>query len=205
MLPRLLAGILSALLVLQGPTQKNKKALEAPTVLEANGEPWGCPDSPIPPLVISPDRLLITSCNSLYMLDSRKRVVWKWATSGPAITDQPVVDSTGTIYVIATDGIRAALDALSGEQKWGERLNGRANYSQIKPYRGDQYLVVINMEGYRDALGMDEPDQLVLCTGQEEVWTKDFPANATLQVWGNRILAITSEKGRAQIVEIPAD
>src|SRR5215469_1001270 len=105
MLPRLLAGILSALLVLQGPIYRDKKAREARTVLEANGKPWGCPDGPIPPLAISPDRILVTSCNSLYMLDSKKHVVWKWATSGPAIADQPVIDSTGTVYVIADDGI----------------------------------------------------------------------------------------------------
>jgi len=207
MIPRLLTGILSALLVFQVPIYRDKKAREAPTVLEANGEPWGCPDSPIPPLVISPDRILVTSCNSLYMLDSKKHVVWKWATSGPAIADQPVIDSTGTVYVIAYDGIRVALDAFSGEQKWGERLNGRANYSQIKPYRDDKYLVVINLEGYREAVSSktDLPDELLLYKGQDEIWTKAFPANATLQVWGHRILAITSEKGRTEIVEIPAD
>jgi len=150
--------------------------------------------------------MLVTSCNSLYMLDAKERVVWKWFTSGAAITDQPVIDSTGTIYVIALDLIWVALDAATGELKWRKDSNGRATYSQIKPYRDDQYLVVINMEGYREAHSrLNEPDQLVLCKGQEEVWTKDFPANATLQVWGHRILAITSEKGRAQIVEIPAD
>jgi len=206
MLPRLLAGILSALLVFQVPTHRDKKAREAPTVLEANGEPWGCEDNPIPPVVVSPDRILVTSCNSLYMLDSRKRVVWKWATSGgAAITDQPVIDSTGTIYVIALDLIWVALDASTGELKWRKDSNGRATYSQIKPYQDDQYLVVINMEGYREAHGMDEPDRLVLCKGRKEIWIKDFPANATLQVWGDRILAITSDKGRAEIVEIPAE
>jgi outer membrane protein assembly factor BamB len=207
MVHRLLAGIISALVLFQGPDEPHKQARQDTTVLEANGDPSDCPDVPIPPLVISPDRILVTGCNSLYMLDSKRQVVWKWATSGPAIADQPVIDSTGTIYVIADDGIRVALDAISGELKWGERLNRRANYSQIKPYRDDQYLMVINLEGYREQVSPkgDLPDELLLCKGQDEIWRKDFPANATLEVWGDRILAITSEKGRAEIVEIPRE
>lgn len=205
MIPRLFAGMLSALLLFQFPDGRQKKGAQDIAVLDANGDPWGCPEIPIPPLIISPDRMLITSCNSLYMLDSKKRVVWKWATSGAAITDQPVIDSTGTIYVIALDLIWVALDAGTGELKCRKNSNGRATYSQIKPYRDDQYLVVTNVEGYREAHAMDEPDRLVLCKGRKEIWTKDFPANATLQVWGDRILAITSEKGRAEIVEIPME
>jgi hypothetical protein len=206
MLPRLLAGILSALLLFQVPDGRHKKGAQDIVVLDANGDPWGCPDSPIQPLIISPDRMLVTSCNSLYLLDSKKRVVWKWSTRGAAITDQPVIDSTGTIYVIALDLVWVALDAVTGQLKWRRDSNGTASYTQIKPYRDDQYLVVINMEGYREAHSpvLNEPDKLVLCKAEGD-WTKDFPANATLQVWGDRILAITSEKGRAEIVDIPAD
>jgi outer membrane protein assembly factor BamB len=209
MLLRLSGIILLALIVLQVADQEGThehKGSEDRTVLEPNGKPWGCPDDPIPPLAISSDRILVTACNSLYMLDSKKRIVWKWATSGPAITDQPVIDSSATIYVIAYDLIWVALDARTGELKWRKDSNGRSGYTQIMAYRDDQYLVVVNEGGYRESLSDSTiPDGLLLCKGGDVIWSKEFPPDAKLQVWGDRILAVTSANGRAEIIEIPTN
>jgi outer membrane protein assembly factor BamB len=174
---------------------------------------WGCqgvdephtnPLTAIPPLVISSDRLLVTVCNTLYMLDSKKNVIWKWSTTAASIVDQPVIDSTGTIYVIALDMIWVALDAATGKEKWNLNGNiGRTVNSQIKAYKDNLYLVVVDMGGYRNSPSDDSPkDKLSLCKGKEIIWTKDFPAGAVLQVWGDRILAVNYGKDGVEITEI---
>jgi outer membrane protein assembly factor BamB len=205
MITKPLSAVLLALAFIQVPGQDVK---HTSTVLEGVGGPysWGCPDTPIPPLVISPDRLLVTACNTLYMLNGRKEVIWKWTTKGAAFTDQPVIDSTGTIYAIACDLIWVALDSETGQLKWRQGANGRATYTQIKPYKDDQYLIVVNMGGYRDmSPSFHDEDTLFLCKGTQVIWEKDFPADATLQVWEKRILAVTYKDSRLVMEEISAD
>jgi hypothetical protein len=180
--------------------------------LQEEKKSWGCyrdsDDDPgfesrIPPLVISPDRILVTVCNTLFMLDGNKRVLWKWSgRSGAPFTDQPVVDSTGTIYAIGLDLYWLALDVETGEVKWRSTAVGSATYAQIEPYRDDHYLLVVNMENYREGLTSDTQDTLYLCKGTEVVGEADFPPNARLQVWGDRILALSQIKDRMEITEI---
>jgi outer membrane protein assembly factor BamB len=203
-------------LPLQGPETKDKQSEKEPQVIKLvrkNAEySWGCrgvdeqepnPQFAIPPLVISSDRLLVTVCNTLYMLDANQRVVWSWSTQAASLTDQPVIDSTGTIYVIAFDLIWVALDARTGVLKWKKDGNGRAVYSQIKLYKKDSYLVVVDMSGYTDgSLDRNPKDSLLLCKGKEVIWEKDFPAGAILQVWGDRILAVKPGKEGTVITEI---
>jgi hypothetical protein len=140
---------------------KADKTAQQKIRLNASGSQWGCwideddyqnAKLAIPPIVVPPDRLLVTACDTLYMLNSAGDVLWKWSTGGPGITAQPFLDSTGTIHVIAFDLIWVGLDAATGVRKWGKTANGRAVYSQMKAYGKDQYLVVVSMAGYRDSL-----------------------------------------------------
>lgn len=174
---------------------------------------WGCqgvdephtnPLTAITPLVISPDRLLVTVCNTLYMLDSKKNVVWKWSTEAASIVDQPIIDSTGTIYVIALDMIWVALDAATGKEKWNRNgVVGRTRASQIKAYKDDMYLVVEDMSGIRNGPSDDSiKDGLLLCKGREILWKKEFPIDAVLKVWGDKILAVSYSKDGVKITEI---
>jgi outer membrane protein assembly factor BamB len=203
-------------LPLQDPQTKDKQSEKEPQVIKLERKSkypsWGCrgideqqpnPQFVIPPLVISSDRLLVTVCNSLYMLDANRRVVWSWSTQAASLTDQPIIDSTGTIYVIALDLIWVALDAQTGLVKWRKDSNGRAVYSQIKLYKKDYYLVVVDLSGYRsDSQVIESNDSLLLCKGEEVIWRKDVPAGARLQVWGDRILAVKPGKEGSTITEI---
>src|SRR5215813_748401 len=62
---------------------------------------------------LSRDRSLAAVGNTLYMLDARRRIVWTWSTKGPPLTDWPIVDSTGTVYVIAFDLTWVGLDSVT--------------------------------------------------------------------------------------------
>ena len=173
--------------------------------LERIGEPWGCRDSQaaIPPLAVSPDRLLVTVCDALYMLDASGQVLWKW-TASVAFTDQPIVDSTGTIYAIGESLLWVALDAETGAEKWRTTACGRADYSQIKSYPNDRYLLLVDMSRYRDP-SFPSPginDHLFLCKGTEVLQEMAFPPSARLEVWGERILAVTHKETGVEITEI---
>jgi hypothetical protein len=175
---------------------------------------WGCsgvdeeePEQAlaIPPLSVPNNRLLVTVCDSLYMLDSSGDVIWHWATGSAGIVAQPVIDSTRTIHVIALDLIKVDLDAETGLVKWEDSgSNGKWGYSQMKPYVNDQYLVIIDNSNYRDSFGSIRymPDSILLYKGTEQIASADFPAEARLEVWGDRILAISHRKDGMKIQQI---
>lgn len=158
---------------------------------------------PIAPLPISSDRLLATAGDTLYILDPQKKVVWKWCVgNGANIVDQPITDATGTLYVIALDGQLFALDSC-GKEKWHYQMNGSANFSQIKNYKRDQVLVVVDMKPYRETKGIDTEDKLFLFRDKEIIAEKEFPRNSLLQVWGEKVLAAKQTKDGIEIIEVP--
>jgi len=132
---------------------RGRRKVHQKLILRGIGNLWGCrevdKESPIPPLVISRNRMLVTACSTLYMVNSKMQVIWKWSTGGAGLTDQPIIDSTGTIIVIAFDLIWVGLDSATGEVKWHKDGNGRAVYSQIKRYKGDEYLETISKQYWR--------------------------------------------------------
>ena len=82
-------------------------------------------------------------------------------------------------------------------------MNGRANYSQIALYDGDQYLVVIDYSGYRESLSDNTlADVVALCSGGETIWSQEFPRNAELCVWSSRIFAVTQTRKRTTLIEL---
>jgi hypothetical protein len=143
------------------------------------------------------NRKLAVVGDTLYMLNVRNRVIWKWSSEGPPLTDIPIIDSKGTIYVIGFDLTWVALDSATGKEKWRNTASGRAVYSQIKLYKGDMYLVVTDMQGYRENLYNKKiKDHLTLCKNNVILWETDIPAGAIIEVRGNRIAAVVKRKGR---------
>jgi hypothetical protein len=144
---------------------------------------------------VSKNRRLASVGDTLYMLDNRRRILWKWSADGEAFTDLPVIDSTGTIYVIGYDLLWAAIDSKTGRQKWRGTANGRATFSQIKLYRRNMYLVVTDMEGYRDSLrNKTIEDRLSLCRGNFILWESNIPAGAQIQLRNDQVFMIIARK-----------
>jgi hypothetical protein len=152
---------------------------------------------------LSNGKKLASVGDKLYMLDARGRELWSWSSFGPPLTDKPVVDSSGTIYVIGYDLLWAAIDSATGKEKWRGTASGRAVYSQIKLYRGDKYLVVTDMSGYRDGrIGPTINNKLTLCKGNDILWQTEIPAGTTILVKGVKIFAATRRKNRTIIREV---
>ena len=159
---------------------------------------WDIDDGPAPVRVrrVPGGRRLASVGDTLYMLDARGRVLWKWTSGGPPFTDEPVIDSTGTIYVIGYDLLWAAIDSADGKLKWAGTANGRALYSQIGLYRDDMYYVVTDMRGYRDNTVPHPDDYLTLCKGNDILWETAIPAGARIRVWRGRLFAVYRRRGR---------
>lgn len=148
-------------------------------------------------LRVSKSRKLAVVGDTLYMLNTHSRVIWTWSSGGPPFTDTPIIDSQGTLYVPAYDLTWVALDSATGKEKWRRTANGRAVYSQIKLYKSDMYLVVIDNTGYRDNMpAANLNDDLTLCKGEKILWSTEIPAGATIEVRGNKIVAVVKRKGR---------
>lgn len=144
---------------------------------------------------LSRNRKLASIGDTIYMLDERSRISWKWTSDGQEFTDLPIVDSTGTVYVIGTDLLWAAIDPTTGKEKWRVTTNGRALFSQIKLYRRNMYLVVIDMGGYRDSLRDQKiEDRLSLCKGNVVLWETHIPPDSRITVVGNRIFNVFRQR-----------
>lgn len=158
---------------------------------------------PVKLLRVSEDRNLATVGDTLYMLDGRGRIVWTWTSHGPPFTDLPVIDSKGTIYVIGFDLLWAAFDSATGKQRWRGTANGRAVYTQIKLYKNDMYLVVTDMEGYRQNLSdRDLADYLTLCKGNAILWEINIPAGSRIEVRGGKVFGLIRRKRHIVRTEI---
>lgn len=159
---------------------------------------------------LSPDRMLVSVNNTIYLLDAKKQIVWETYVDMVA---PPVVDSKGGIYGIAFDLAQFSVNARTGDVTYfGRDIAGtHAYHTQIKPYKDAQYLIVENLQFYRDGNRCYPKcpmrnDILHAWRGQRLLWSTDFPPNAELQVWGDKILAVTRKKNSVvvQEIELPA-
>jgi outer membrane protein assembly factor BamB len=135
------------------------------------------------------------------MLNGRNRITWTWTSNGPPLTDIPIVDSTGTIYVLGYDLLWAAIESETGREKWRGIANGRALYSQLELFQGDTYLVVTDMSAYRESLHEFIKDKLTLCRGNAVLWDTEIPAGARIRVSGKRVFMIYRHK--KHLVRVP--
>ncbi|HEV2798899.1 MAG TPA: hypothetical protein VGW12_00280 [Pyrinomonadaceae bacterium] len=157
---------------------------------------------------IPPDRMLVSVNDTLYLLNAKKEIIW--------VSDQivdmvaaPIVDSTGGIYGIGGDLKHFSVNSRTGEVNYFGRdvAGSHSYYTQIKPYKNDQYLVIENMQFYRDR-NLCYPqcpmrnDNLYAWRGEKLLWSTEFPPNAKLQVWGDRILAVAEKKNSVMVQEI---
>src|SRR5712691_6243908 len=145
---------------------------------------------------LSHGRKLAAAGDTLYLLDARNRITWEWRTNGPAFTDAPVIDSTGTIYVVAYDLIWAALDSVNGHVKWQRSVSGRALLSQILLYRHELYFVVTDMRAYRDSLHPIVESTVELCKDNTILWETTIPQEARIRTTGNKVFVIFKLKQR---------
>ena len=161
------------------------------------------PNASVPtirPIAISSNRLLVPTGDVLYMLDDQNKIVWKYSVE-PEIIYDVSADSRGSIYVAISDGLFRVLD-LKGDEVWGNFMNGRAQYSQIAPYK-DGLLVVLDMEGYRENWRDPKADDLLeFWQNQKRVWTKHFPKDSRLQVLGDKILSVKQTNAGKEIAEV---
>ena len=160
-------------------------------------------------LPLSDGRLLAGLGDTLYMLDQRKHVEWKYKPSW-ILWDFTVVESTGLVYGAAGDGIMFILDGSTGKRLYGHFQNGKADHLQVVPFGEDMCLITNSMAGYRDALdewtlgkiNMIETDRITAWRGTEALWSMDFPPDADLVVRGDKIYAVTKTDKSIYVREI---
>jgi hypothetical protein len=170
----------------------------------------GAPD-PVQFLPLPSGQLLVGICDALYMLDSQRRITWKY-TVPQLLFDFTYIESTGLIYGTAGDNTMFILEASSGKQLVFDSRNGRAAYGMVKPYGNDQCLITDNFAGYRE-VARDLPsspsmkDGLTAWRGTKVLWHTDFPPDADLVVNGSKILAVTKSKDGIFVkeIEIPTE
>lgn len=151
------------------------------------------------------NRRLAMVGDSLFMLDSKNRIQWKWTTGGAPLTDVPVIDSRGVLYVIGYDLIWAALDSKSGKRLWSGTAAGRAVYTQIELYKDDMYFVVTDMSGYRNGERDPVRDSLTLAKGNGILWETDIPIGSEIKVERGKVFAVYKRKKRTivQKIDVP--
>lgn len=155
---------------------------------------------------IDKNRRLAAAGDTLYMLDNENRLIWTWTTNGPPLSDFPIIDSRGSLYVIAFDLIFVSLDSESGIQRWSGTACGRALYSQIESYRNDMYFVVTDMSGYRDdfssGVSSETKDMLTLFNGNQMLWNTEIPIGAKLRIRNGRVFIAFKRNGRSVVREL---
>jgi hypothetical protein len=156
----------------------------------------------IAPVRISPSRLLVTIGDTLFMLNDKQQIIWKWdAGNGEDIMAQPFVDSRGNIFGIADDGLIFSLD-LNGKLRWSHQAMGANFFTQLKSYRNDQFIVVLDTSAYRARRGYKAGNSLSLYKDEDVIASVDFPGGAELQVRGNHVYAILKTKRGVKSKEI---
>jgi hypothetical protein len=147
--------------------------------------------------------LLVNLEDTLYRLDDRSQVVWKYKEAQP-IMDYSHVESTGLIYGTAGDNVMFILNATTGKKQHRDSRNGSAAYGVAQNYGGDMCLVTDYFEVYREKARNIPPmnDGITCWRGEEALWHQEFPPDAQLVVNGNRILAVTKTKTGIYLNEI---
>lgn len=179
------------------------------TKLKLNYGSWALPvdipsfiqDAKIIPLKTG--GLLVNLEDTLYRLDRRSQIVWKYKEAQP-IMDFSHVESTSLIYGTAGDNVMFILDATSGKKQHRDSRNGSAAYGVAQNYGSDMCLVTDYFEVYREKARNVPPmnDGITCWRGEKALWHQEFPPDAQLVVNGNKILAVTKTKTGIYLNEI---
>jgi len=134
--------------------------------------------------------------------------LWKYSTQGETLTSKPAFDpELNEIAIVRYDLLFIRLDATTGKLKRQNDSNGRGLFSEVTAY-GRGYLVVVNMNGYREndkSAKLNRPtlDRLEYwADSEEQSWSMDFPLNAQLIVDGKRIFCLRRSKDKLRLQEL---
>ena len=149
--------------------------------------------------------LLVNFGDTLYRLDNRFRVRWKYHTA-QIIFDYTLVESTNLIYGTAGDNVMFVLDASTGKEKPSRSRNGSAAYGSTEEFGADMCLVADNFVMYREKFRGSKihpmNDGITCWQGTEVLWHLDFPPDADLVVNDKRILAVTKSREAIYVRQI---
>jgi len=153
---------------------------------------------------VAPDRLLVTVGDTLYMLDSQRRIVWK-ETVGDVV-GQPFAMPDGSIHVfLVQDKVHLVVSAATGKTLNCIDCNttARASFTQVLPYDQNQFLVVETNAYFRRQPGSENtPDDVALWQGDKVLWTATIPPGAEIRVVGNKILAVEKKEQAVVVHEV---
>jgi hypothetical protein len=166
---------------------------QAALILKRTRPSWGgeTAASRYPAVIVSNNRLLLPVGDTLYLIDSQHRILWKWACTAPLSTSPIIIGDA--VYGACYDLITYKLDLNTGTTIWADEANGRVTFANFQRYKDRFYLVVTLMAEYEDS-----EDVLTLHDSHNDtvVWEKRIPGGADVQVWGDQILAVmTSVEG----------
>lgn len=83
----------------------------------------------------------------------------------------------------------------TSSQRLYKKLRPSSNYwDRAKRH---MYLVVTDMEGYRDSLSdRGIKDHLSICSGNSILWEAEIPVRSRIEIEGNKLVAVQKRKGR---------
>lgn len=149
--------------------------------------------------------LLVNFGDTLYRLDNRFRVRWKYHTA-QLILDYALVESTSLIYGTAGDNVMFVLDATTGKEQTSQSRNGSAAYGATERFGANMCLVTDNFVMYREKFRPSKIDPMkdgITCwQGTRVLWHLDFPPDADLVVNGQKILAVTKSREAIYVKQI---
>ena len=154
--------------------------------------------------VVPPDRLLVTVGDTLYMLDSQRRIVWK-ETVGDVV-GQPFAMPDGSIHVLLVqDKVHLVISAATGKSLNCIDCNttARTNFRQVLPYNQNQFLVVETDAYFRQRPGSENtPDEVALWEGDKVLWTAPIPPDAEVRVVRDKIYAVEKKEQAIVLHEV---
>ena len=208
----LVAGFL---LICTLPFQTHAKERQA-TILKSLSPPWGSTVPFIPPQQISQNSILVVSGSTLYLLNHKQEILWKFDAQAD-INGFAFVPKLDTVYVIAMDLTWLAVDAKTGLKKWFRDANGRGTYTEIATVGKDKYVAVTDMSGYdsqftrceeKKAEGesvnckREDPDIVELMQDRKVLGQADFPPDGRLAVLGEQVFAIITGKNSVTLKKL---
>ncbi len=145
---------------------------------------------------VLPDRLLVAVGDTLYMLDSQRRIVWKQTVGD--IVGQPVAMTDGSIHVLLVqDKVHLVISASTGTTRECIDCNttARTNFTQVLPYKQNQYIVAETDAYFRNRPGGENtPDEVALWQADKVLWTAPIPPDAEVRVVGDKIFAVEKKE-----------
>src|SRR5580765_6385044 len=102
------------------------------------------PSTRLRPVVLPDGRVLLSIADTIYMLDTEGRQIWRFGTSSAneTLTAEPAFNANrNEIAVVGYDLLFVRLDANTGKVKWKADTVGRGTFASVTAYESG-FLVV---------------------------------------------------------------